>query len=381
VDEEFKEISSSLHKGVVQVPLISGATTKQLLVGLNNLTVRRNGWLYVYLSNESNQNVYFDDLIVNHKRGPVVSAQNYYPFGLEIAGLSTKAIGFGGPANGYKYNGKEIQNKEFSDGSGLEWEDYGARMYDPQIGRWYVSDLLAEKYFSETPFNYVLNNPVSFVDYDGMDVYLTTPDGRVVLAKKEEKADILYAVDNKGNIKDTNKDKKTDEKDGVVVKTSGLFEQLSKTRENPTGYIMHSIVSENFSEVEDDLLKVFHYISNNTDVEFSLTYFTFNRKEYITLATMNQVDQSPATYMLGLTHSDVHKKYHTHPGKYKKGERFSMGETDGKEDGGDYGKIVQGKVTYPYYVYFSRTTNLFSITQKGISFIQKINNDYKKLKK
>jgi hypothetical protein len=83
VDEEFKEIASSLHKGVVQVPLISGATTKQLLVGLNNLTARRNGWLYVYLSNESNQNVYFDDLIVNHKRGPVVSAQDYYPFGSE----------------------------------------------------------------------------------------------------------------------------------------------------------------------------------------------------------------------------------------------------------------------------------------------------------
>ncbi len=95
------------------------------------------------------------------QNGTLLQEDAYYPFGMNIAGLSYSDAS---PENKYKYNGKELED-EF----GLDWYDYGFRYYDAALARFTTVDPLTEKNHSQSGFVYAANNPTKYIDIFGLD--------------------------------------------------------------------------------------------------------------------------------------------------------------------------------------------------------------------
>ncbi|MCW3467948.1 DUF6443 domain-containing protein [Chitinophaga nivalis] len=164
-DDQFNLVEE--NSGVKQVK----AEPDQLqTLAVDQMPIKKSGFLYVYTSNETPQEVFFDNVVLGVVSGPVLEETHYYPFGLTMAGISSNALkGANYPENRKKYNGNELQTKEFGDGSGLEWFDFNARTYDQQLGRFMQLDPLVEKGEQESlsPYHFAKNNPISNNDPDG----------------------------------------------------------------------------------------------------------------------------------------------------------------------------------------------------------------------
>ena len=94
--------------------------------------------------------------VVMAQSGTVEQINHYYPFG----GLFGEGTATSNQA--YKYNGKELDRMH-----GLDWYDYGARFYDPAVGQWNSVDPKVDWYYSMSPYNYVVNNPIILNDPNG----------------------------------------------------------------------------------------------------------------------------------------------------------------------------------------------------------------------
>ena len=125
--------------------------------GVQKLLLTEEG--YVNLTGTQQYHYYLKDhqgnnRVVISQSGAVEETNHYYPFGGVFAST--------GNVQPYKYNGKELDAKK-----GLNWYDYGARMYDPALGRFHTNDRFAEKYYPMSTYQYGANNPVGNIDMNG----------------------------------------------------------------------------------------------------------------------------------------------------------------------------------------------------------------------
>jgi|GEM_PF-2679954 len=151
------------------VPVTASAANNWSRLALPQFTATQDGYLQVLVVNESNVDVWFDDLSITHTEALIVQENHYDAWGLNLAGIETQ----GQPDHKFQYNGKEKQS-EF----GLNWIDYDTRYYDVQLGRWHAVDILAEQSRRWSPYTYVLNNPLTLIDPDGMAARYNWGSGR-----------------------------------------------------------------------------------------------------------------------------------------------------------------------------------------------------------
>ncbi len=133
---------------------------QKLLLTDEGYVTLSDGKYHYYLKDHQGNN-----RVVINQSGAVEETNHYYPFGGVFAST--------GNVQPYKYNGKELDTEK-----GLNWYDYGARMYDPALGRFHTNDRFAEKYLSMSPYQYGANNPIRNIDVNGDSIIIApNPNG------------------------------------------------------------------------------------------------------------------------------------------------------------------------------------------------------------
>ena len=201
--------------------------------------------------------------VVVDQSGNVEEVNHYYPFGGLLSSSVSNAV------QPYKYNGKELDRK-----NGLDWYDYGARMYDAALGRWHAVDPMSEKYYSWSPYTYCKNNPVLRIDLDGKDDYVISRSGRLFNETPIDKrgkgsTDNLYLSSDRSISVTVNQ--------GLLGKIHSM--QAKEQKENR--------VKKSYGSTQDleTAATVFKFAADHTTVEWKLDVYDDNGTRTAVVAT------------------------------------------------------------------------------------------------
>ena len=161
----------------------------------------------------------------------------------------------------YRFNGKELDPE-----TGNYY--YGARYYDPKISVWLSVDPLAAKYPSWSPYTFVMNNPILFIDPDGREVYIHGADAQKAVAALQKKTSLQLSYDAKtGMLSAMGKAESKLDKElmgaigdqGIKVNLYTTRENSFKSRDGSTQPIL--IGGYDGSEVKDGVVETTQYIN------------------------------------------------------------------------------------------------------------------------
>ncbi|WP_192350457.1 DUF6443 domain-containing protein [Algoriphagus sp. Y33] len=259
-----------------------------------SLYVSKNGYLETFVVNETDQNIYFDNLMVQSTSPIIVQENQYYPFGMTIAGLD---YSYENNSNRYLYNGKERQSD-----LGLNLYDYGARMYDPAIGRWSVVDPMADSYQAYSPYNYTLNNPIKFTDPNGM--WVDGPNGGFFTDDPREISDFMGSQQrNEGNDKTYEGGTLPEHSVNAPRAFDGVLGRAAdKWRDNNLGY-------STYGKRASEGLGYQTQWSQDFKVFVGVGYGMINNMLFASLGTLGYLDDAYGTYSAAkgvLNTSEIH---------------------------------------------------------------------------
>ena len=121
------------------------------------------GWIYDYfLKNHlgNTRMMITDDYNVSR---PILEASSYYPFGLKQKGIGLTA---GSPLHNYK---NTFQKQEFNEDLGIDLYGFKYRMDDPQIGRFWQVDPMADKYVYNSTYAFSENHLTGHIELEGLE--------------------------------------------------------------------------------------------------------------------------------------------------------------------------------------------------------------------